>query len=71
MYKMNKYLLPLCLEAWPNKNMKYAQPATNYFGRRTIRQPFHETELLWGRPTPNKPKGIHIMRASRILPKFQ
>jgi hypothetical protein len=71
-YKMDKYvLLPLCLEAWPNTTMKYAQPATNYFGWRTIRQPLHEAELLWVRPMPNKPKGIHIMRTSRVLPKFQ
>lgn len=63
--------LPLCLETWPNKTMKYAQPATNYFGRRTIRQPLHETELLWGRPMPNKPKGIHILITSRVMPKFQ
>jgi len=68
---MDKYLLPLCLETWPNRAIQYAQPATNYVGRRMIRQPLHETELLWGRPLPNKPKAIHILRTSPVVPKFQ
>ena len=63
-------MLPLCIESWPKKT-QYNQPATNFIGRRTIRTPLHESDLLWGRPIPRKPNAVKILRTLPVYPKFQ
>lgn len=69
---MMQLSLPLNLECWSSlvlPKTRFHQPATNYFGRKTLRTPMLDAEIRVAPPKP-KPIGATLMRSKPVTPRF-